>query len=153
MSNGWRDHLAGARMRVDQEFNQRVLDSQFSNQEWGLIMTAVEFDIDTPDDPEQAEMTANTENLEQIMPELDNLPQGMARPDGSNTDSGGGVLDSLKSVLGFDGADANGSGVDEDELAAATALVEEYASELQQFLEDEGRWDEICAAAADQSER
>ena len=149
MSNGWRDKLAGARMRVDQEFNQRVLDSQFSNQEWGLIMTAIEFDIDNPDDPEQAEMTANTENLEQIMPELDNLPQGMARPDGSNTEGGGGVLDSLKSVLGFDGADTNGASVDEDELAAATALVDEYASELQAFLEDEGRWDEVCAAAAE----
>lgn len=148
MSNGWRDKLAGARMRVDQEFNQRVLDSQFSNQEWGLIMTAVEFDITRPGDPEQAEMTANTENLEQIMPELDNLPQGMARPDGSNTD-GGGVLDSLKSVLGFDGADANGAGVDEDELAAATALVKEYASALQTHLEDEGRWAEVCAAAAE----
>jgi hypothetical protein len=148
MSNGWRDKLAGARMRVDQEFNQRVLDSQFSNQEWGLIMTAVEFDIDHPGDPDRAEMTANTENLEQIMPELDNLPQGMARPDGSNTDSGG-VLDSLKSVLGFDGTDANGTGVDEDELAAATALVEEYAGELQAFLEDEGRWKEVCAAAAE----
>lgn len=150
MSNGWRDKLAGARMRVDQEFNQRVLDSQFSNQEWGLIMTAVEFDIDHPGEPERAEMTANTENLEQIMPELDNLPQGMARPDGSNTDSGG-ILDSLKSVLGFDDTDANGAGVDEDELAAAQALVEEYASELQRHLEEQGQWEGVCAAAADHS--
>ncbi|WP_436900551.1 DUF5799 family protein [Halovenus halobia] len=148
MSNGWRDKLAGARMRVDQEFNQRVLDSQFSNQEWGLIMTAIEFDIESPDDPEQAEMVANTENLEQIMPELDNIPQGMARPDGSHDDSGG-VVDSLKSVLGFDDSDSNGASVDKDELAAATALVEEYASELQQSLEEEGRWKSVCAAAAD----
>ncbi len=148
MSNGWRDKLAGARMRVDQEFNQRVLNSQFSNQEWGLIMTAIEFDIDTPDDPEQAEMVANTENLEQIMPELDNLPQGMVAP-GGKQDSSGGVLDSLKSVLGFDDSDANGTTVDKDELAAATALVEEYATELQRFLEEEGRWESLCAAAAD----
>ena len=148
MSNGWRDKLAGARMRVDQEFNQRVLDSQFSNQEWGLIMTAIEFDIDNPDTPEQAEMVANTENLEQIMPELDNLPQGMVAPSGKQGSSGG-VLDSLKSVLGFDGSESNGKSVDQDELAAATALVEEYANELQHFLEEEGRWESVCAAAAD----
>lgn len=150
MSNGWRDKLAGARMRVDQEFNQRVLDSQFSNQEWGLIMTAVEFDIDNPESPDSAEMTANTENLEQIMPELENLPQGMARPGGGAGGSDdSGVIDSLKSVLGFDGSDANGSGVDEDELAAATELVEEYAAELQLHLEEQGRWSEVCAAAAE----
>jgi len=148
MSNGWRDKLAGARMRVDQEFNQRVLDSQFSNQEWGLIMTAIEFDITSPESPADAEMTANTDQLEQIMPELENLPQGMARPGGGGDDTGG-VIDSVKSVLGFDDADANG--VDEDELAAAAALVEEYASELQAYLEKEGRWSEVCAAAAEEN--
>jgi hypothetical protein len=151
MSNGWRDKLAGARMRVDQEFNQQVLDSQFSNQEWGLIMTAIEFDIDDPDTPEQAEMTANTDNLEQIMPELENLPQGMARPGGGGDGGGGGVIDSLKSILGFDATDTNGKGVDEDELAAATELVEEYATELQIHLKEQGRWAEVCEAAAAQS--
>ncbi|MXR53122.1 hypothetical protein GRX03_16120 [Halovenus sp. WSH3] len=146
MSNGWRDKLAGARMRVDQEFNEQVIDSQFSNQEWGLIMTAVELDIDRPETPSEATLTANTENLEQIMPELENLPQGMARPGGGG--DSGGVIDSLKSVLGFDSSDANGSGVDADELAAATELVEAYAAELQAHLEDQGRWTEVCSAAA-----
>jgi hypothetical protein len=149
MTNGWRDQLAGARMRVDQEFNQRVLDSQFSNQEWGLIMTAVEFDIDNPGTPERAEMTANTDNLEQIMPELDNLPQGMGQPGGSPDDDGG-IVDSLKRVLGFDGSATNGSDVDEDELAAAANLVEAYATELQRHLEEQGRWSEVCAAAAEE---
>lgn len=149
MSNGWRDKLAGARMRVDQEFNDRVLDSQFSSQEWGLIMTAVEFDIENPDEPEQAEMTANTEKLDQIMPELDNLPQGMAGPTEQSGGSGGGIVDSLRSMLGFDGSDTNG--VDPDDLAAATALVEEYATELQAHLEEQGRWEEICEAAATES--
>lgn len=151
MSNGWRDKLAGARMRVDQDFNQRVLDSQFSNQEWGLIMTAIEFGIDSPERPAEAEMTANTENLEQIMPELENLPQGMARPGGGGGGDSGGVIDSLKSVLGFDGSDTNGSSVNEDELAAATALVEEYAGELQAHLEERGRWADVCAAAAEET--
>jgi len=138
-------------MRVDEEFNQRVLDSQFSNQEWGLIMTAVEFDIDSPETPDTAEMTADTEQLEQIIPELENLPEGMARPGGDTGGNSGGVIDSLKSVLGFDDSDANGSGVDRDELAAARELVEEYASVLQRYLEEQGRWSEICEAAADES--
>jgi hypothetical protein len=112
-------------------------------------MTAVEFDITNPQEPSAAEMTANTENVEQILPELENLPQGMARPDGSTGSESGGIVDSLKGILGFDSSDANGSGVDEDKLTAATELVEEYAMQLQSHLKEQGRWDEICAAAAE----
>jgi hypothetical protein len=148
MSNEWRDRLAGARMQVDQQFDDRVRGSQFTNQEWGLIMTAVEFEIDSPDSPEQAELTANTDNLEQIMPELDNLPQGVAGAPTGGDDSGGGFLDSVKSALGFSGSDANG--VDEDDLAAAKGLVEEYATQLQTHLEEQGRWEEIRSAAAEE---
>lgn len=150
MSNEWRDRLAGARMQVDQQFDDRVRSSQFTNQEWGLIMTAVEFEIESPDSPEAAELTANTDNLELIMPELDNLPQGVAGAPTGEGDSGGGFLDSVKSALGFSGSDKNG--VDEDDLAAATALVEEYATQLQAHLEDQGRWEEIRSAAADADE-
>lgn len=150
MSNEWRDRLAGARMQVDQQFDDRVRSSQFTNQEWGLIMTAVEFEIERPDSPEQAELTAATDNLEQIMPELDNLPQGVAGAPGGQDDSGGGFLDSVKSALGFSGSDKNG--VDEDDLAAAKGLVEEYATQLQSYLEEQGRWEEIRSAAADADE-
>lgn len=146
MSNAWRDQLAGARMQVDQQFNDRVMNSQFSSQEWGLIMTAVEFEIEAPESPETAQLTANTEKIEQILPELENLPQGMGGVPGGDSNSGGGFLDSVKGALGL--SESGGGGVDQDDLAAATALVEEYATELQTHLEGSGRWESVCAAAA-----
>ena len=50
----WEDMIVGDRMTVDNEFTDRVQASQFSNQEWGLIMTATELDFEAADDPEAA---------------------------------------------------------------------------------------------------
>ncbi|WP_267163369.1 DUF5799 family protein [Halovenus salina] len=148
MSNGWQDRLAGARMQVDQQFNDRIVASKFTNQQWGLIMTAVEFDIENPQDPEQAELVADTDQIEHILPELDNMPQGMGGQPMGQQDTGGGgegVLGKIRGLLGVDGDD---DGIDEAQLDSAIQLVEEYADELQTFLEDEGRWDGLCAGAA-----
>ena len=147
MSGEWRDRLAGARMQVDQHFNDRVLNSQFTNQQWGLIMTAVEFEIENPDEPAEAELVANTDKLDQVMPELDKLPQGMGASPGSRQgDSGGGLLGNIRDLL--PGGGTTDSGVDQEKLDAATVLVGEYAVELQQFLEEQGRWEDVCESAA-----
>jgi hypothetical protein len=150
MSDAWTDNLAGARMQVDQQFNDRILDSQFSNQEWGLIMTAVEFDIENPGQPEEATLVADTEDLEQVIPELDKIKQQMGgSSDPTNQDSSSGLLggrlgkylDALQS--------SSQSSNHHQQLNNATTLVNEYALELQRFLEAEGRWTDICALAAD----
>jgi len=147
MDKEWTDRLAGARMQVDQQFNDRVLNSQFSNQQWGLIMTAVEFEIEKPGDPDRATLVANTEKIDQILPELDKVDQGMgAMAGGGRDDSSGGLLDSLGNLL--PGGSGGGSGVDEERKAAAVALTDEYATELQQYLEKQGRWTAICESAA-----
>ncbi|MFW6435748.1 MAG: DUF5799 family protein [Halovenus sp.] len=148
MTNGWRDQLAGARMQVDQQFNDRILNSEFSNQEWGLIMTAVEFDIEQPEDPDRAELVADTDKIAQIIPELENLPQGMGGvPQQGSGSSGGGLFSGLKDALGLGGGSGSG-GVDEQKLQSATALVEEYTTELQTHLEQEGRWEMLCNRAS-----
>ncbi len=148
MSGQWTDMIAGARMQVDQQFQQQVIDSQFSNQQWGLIMTAVQFEIATPETPEEAEIVANTEQVQQIIPELDNIPDGMGGPpQRSNKADKGGLLGRVASLFG--GGDA-GSGSDDEREAAAVSLVEAYAVELQNFLEQQGRWEEVCAAYAEQ---
>ena len=145
MSEAWTDSITGARMQVDKQFQQRVRGSEFSNQQWGLIMTAVEFRIDDPGTPEQAALVADTGNVEQIIPELESIPQGMgARPGGGNQSSGGGLLDRLRGLL----SDGSDDGVDEQKLDAANTLAGEYARELQEFLEQQGRWEEICRRAA-----
>ncbi len=147
----WTDSIVGARMTVDREFNDRVVASQFSSQEWGLIMTAAEFEIEHADDPERARIVADTSKLPAIMPELENVRSGMAAMGGAPGDggssggSGGGIIASIKSALGLDDG-GSGGGPDDGELAAAEALVQEYADELQAHLEDVGKWEQVRLA-------
>jgi len=149
MADDWTDRLAGARMQVDQRFNDRVLNSQFTNQEWGLIMTAVDFDIDNPENPGEARLVARTDHLENIVGELDSIQREMG---GSSAPvdqgaSGNNIVARLRQYL--EGLTTNsGGGDDREKLVAARGLIEEYATELQQFLEEQGRWEDICESAA-----
>ncbi|MHB9286636.1 DUF5799 family protein [Halobacteriales archaeon Cl-PHB] len=150
----WQDQLAGARMQVDQRFQDRVSASDFSNQEWGLIMTAVEFEVQFPEDPEGARLVANTDHLDDIVPELGRIQKqmgGSPTPVEDGPDRGG-ILGSLRSML--DSLSTNHDNTpDEAKLADARELTQGYADELQAYLEERGRWDEIRqAAAADQGQ-
>lgn len=149
MADDWTNRLAGARMQVDQRFDDRVLASRFTNQEWGLIMTAVEFDIENPEDPESAELIAKTDHLEDIIGELGQIQRQMGgSPEPVDKGPGGGlILGRLRRYLDGLKTDSRG-GNDREKFVAASELVEEYAEELQAFLEEEGRWENVCEAAA-----
>lgn len=149
MANDWTDRLAGARMQVDKRFSDRVRDSQFTNQEWGLIMTAVDFDIDEPEHPGQARLVARTDHIEDIIGELDSIQREMGGSPSpvDEGSSGGGIFGRFRQYL--QGLKTNSQGGnDREKLVAATTLVEEYATELQQFLEEQSRWEDICERAA-----
>ena len=149
MSDDWTGRIAGERMAADKQFADRVEASSFSNQQWGLVMTAVEFDIEGPDDPETARLVADTSKLPSIMPELDKVGQGGpmgGAPGGGESrggSSGGGFLDGVKAALGL----AGGSGED-DRAEEAAELAQAYADELQQELEANGRWERVCEQAS-----
>jgi hypothetical protein len=148
---GWQDLVVGDRMAVDQEFAQRVADSQFTRQEWGLIMTAVEFEIENPGDADRAQVVAETSKVEQVIPELENVRNqmnAMGGAGGGGQTGGGGIFDSVKDALGLGGG-GGGSGVDQDRLDAATRLADEYAGELQQRLESQGKWAQVREAAGE----
>lgn len=145
--NAWTDRIVGERMTVDQEFSRRVANSRFTSQEWSLIMTATEFEIDNPGDPETARIVANTEKVEQILPELENVRSQVGAMGGATRDGGsggGGLVDSIKGALGMGG----GGGSYDAEREAAETLTQEYADELQSHLESNGRWESVCAVAA-----
>jgi len=145
----WQDMIVGDRMTVDEEFSSRVDGSQFSRQEWGLIMTAATFEIENPEDEANAELVADTSQLSSILPELEKItemgPMGVPQQE-SNT--GTGILDSIRDALGLAGNASNGAGHDEQRLEEAETLVSAYADALQAHLESEGRWNEVRAAAA-----
>ncbi|MDB2236851.1 MULTISPECIES: DUF5799 family protein [Halorubrum] len=145
----WTDAIVGERMTVDNQFNERVAASRFSSQEWGLIMTATDLEIENADDPDAARVVADTSNLPAIMPELENLRSQMAgmggAPGGDSGGSGGGVVDSIKGALGLGGGGGSG-GPSDEELEAAERLVQEYADELQAHLEEVGKWEQVRLA-------
>ncbi|OTE98579.1 DUF5799 family protein [Halorubrum sp. SD683] len=145
----WTDAIVGERMTVDNQFNERVAASRFSSQEWGLIMTATDLEIENADDPDAARVVADTSNLPAIMPELENLRSQMAgmggAPGGDSGGSGGGVVDSIKGALGLGGGGGSG-GPSDEELEAAERLVQEYADELQAHLEEAGKWEQVRLA-------
>jgi hypothetical protein len=150
MPDNWQDHLAGARMRVDQQFEQQVRSSRFSSQEWGLIMTAVEFEVQSAGDPDSARLVADTAKLEAVVPELGKIQEemgGAARP--SSGSSGGGLFGRLRQYLGGLTGDASPEAGSDEQLEAARALTDNYAVELQAYLEEQGRWADVCALAAD----
>lgn len=148
--NAWTDRIVGERMSVDQEFSTRVQNSRFSSQEWNLIMTATEFEIERPETPDDARIVANTDNVESILPELENVRTQMGAMGGGQPDtggsSGGGVVDSIKSALGVGGGSSGGSY--DAEREAAETLTQEYADQLQSRLESNNRWRTVCEAAA-----
>lgn len=140
MSDGsWTERIAAERMQTDQEFTDRVAASPLSSQQWGLVMTAVEFDIDGPEDPETAELVIDASKLPSVMDEIRNI--GDRQPGAAPASgSGGGFLDSLAGALGVGEAD--------DELReTAEELAEAYATELQARLEERRRWAEVCELA------
>ncbi|TKX54701.1 hypothetical protein EXE42_06190 [Halorubrum sp. SP3] len=147
----WTDAIVGERMTVDNQFNERVAASRFSSQEWGLIMTATELEIEDADDPEAARVVADTSSLPAIMPELENLRSQMSGMGGApggggagdSGGSGGGVVDSIKGALGLGGGSG---GPSDEELEAAERLVQEYADELQAHLEEVGKWEQVRVA-------
>jgi len=147
----WTDRIVGDRMTVDQEFSQHVRNSQFSNQEWGMIMTAVELEIEHPDDPEAARIVADTENINQVMPAIEEARAQMGGMGagggggGGRSGSSGGLLSGIKDALGLGGGD--GGGGNDGRAEAAAALAQDYADELQEHLEQKGKWEEIRTTA------
>lgn len=141
----WTDSIVGDRMTVDRQFNDQIVASEFSNQEWGLIMTATELEIADADDPERARIVANTEKLPQIMPELENVRKQMSQMGGTaeKKGSGGGVVDTIRDALGLGGG---GGGNKQERVEAAERLTQEYADQLQQHLESKGKWEQVRVA-------
>ncbi|MFB6222391.1 MAG: DUF5799 family protein [Haloarcula sp.] len=142
----WTDRIAGERMAVDQLFNEQVKASSFSSQQWGLVMTAVEFEIENPGDPDAARIVADTSKLSSVMPEMERVanqgPMGGAGGDGPSSSSGG-ILSGVKNALGL-GGESGGNDQQEEEAAQ---LAQVYADKLQEKLESNGRWQSVCEQA------
>lgn len=137
----WQDMIVGDRMQVDQQFAERVRRSSFSSQEWGLIMTAVELEVEG--DGDDATLVADTSQVPAIVPELDRISREMGAYGGETGRGGGsGIIGSLMSTLGL-----GGRGADEETVREAEQLAGEYASELEAHLRQNGKWSLVGGSA------
>lgn len=138
----WTDAIVGERMAVDQQFAAEVRESSFSNQEWGLIMTAAEFDIVDADDAENARIEPDTSKVAGIMPEVEKMDRTMGGGPGTAAGSSdsGGVFSSVKDALGV------GDEEESDRMDDAEALLERYAEMLQAHLVENGGWEQVRIA-------
>ncbi|MFB6311567.1 MAG: DUF5799 family protein [Salinirussus sp.] len=148
----WTDKLARARITVDKEFYEDIERSQFTEQEWGLIMTAVEWRVHNASDPQTARLVADTSKVKDILPQLreirtrvEEAQRGVQRPrtlaDGF-TGWINGFVEMLGNVLSDEARDAR--------LDDAEQLANKYALRVQEHLEDKGRWEEVRLAAAEE---
>ncbi|MEF8853233.1 MAG: DUF5799 family protein [Haloarculaceae archaeon] len=144
----WTDMVVAERMQVDQAFTEKVAASHFTSQQWNLVMTAVEFEVESPDDPEDARIVPNTDKVETILPELDRVKNqrsmaGAGRASEPGDSGGSGLLGGIKDALGL-----GGNGEDREQLAAAEEMAQMYADDLQAKLESAGKWDRVREAAS-----
>ncbi len=87
-------------------------------------------------DARHVETAADPETLTAQLPSAP--PAGWQR-----TDSGGGIVESLKGALGLGGG---GNGVDQDRVDAAKKLTQAYADALQSHLESKNKWEQVRIA-------
>jgi len=142
----WQDRIVGARMTVDTEYEDRVEASSFSRQEWGLVMTATEFDIE---DGEEPRLYADTEHLADIMPEVEKVAQRTPTNPGGAEDGSDGIIGTVKSALGLGGSGGS-SEPTEERVREAEQLTEGYARELQRHLEARGNWEDVVETYRDE---
>lgn len=140
--------LIGHRMYVDNEFNPRVLESNFSNAEWDLIMSVVSFRVDGPEDPESATLYPVTKGLPDAIAATDELHDIHTVPNAPPTDASGGridvLVDRIKDVFGLDSYNRRSQ---DERLQAARSLVSDYAEVLEIHLRQQSQWANLCERA------
>lgn len=137
-NEAWHDRIIGDRLAVDQEFGQRIRDSELSNQSWELVMTAAEFEIDRADDPRHAQLVMDLDKLDGVLPAIANIEESQGRGRQSNR----GLLDRLIELVSSGGRGGR-------YRAEAEQLADEYARALQERLEETGQWQYIVELAAE----
>lgn len=131
-SERWQDAIVGERLDADRAFQERVQASELSHQSWELVMTAVDIELEA-DEAGNARLVANLDNLDSVLPAIADVE---ARGSGQIDSGGKGLLGSILGAIGLGG----GGNTHRSE---AERLANEYADELQELLEERGRWEQL----------
>lgn len=139
-ADDWENMIIADRMAVDQAFQEQVTASAFSNQAWSLVMTAVDFQIVNPEQPEEAYITVDSAQIDSVLPAMEEAEKalGGSPKKQSFTDK---IANELRGYLGKNRGDA-------ERRAEAEQLATAYANELHARLERVGKWEAVCERAA-----
>lgn len=129
--------LFGHRMNADKAFSEQVAHSEFSRGEWELIMSVISFEIDDPQDPENASLLPVVDELDRALQAAKEVP-GANDPYSREGGSSGGVIDR---ITGLFGGESKTTG---DRRGEAEALVGEYAQVLEAQLKEQAAWATLC---------
>lgn len=140
-SSGWQEMIIADRMAVDREFQERVNESSFSNQGWELVMTAVEFEIVNPEDPDAAHIEVNSEHIDSVLPAMKEAEKALGAPQQGGSSFTDKIASELKGFLDRGQDDAK-------RKAEAEQLAGEYANVLHSRLQRQGKWEQVCHQAA-----
>jgi len=133
----WYSRAAHERVQVDQTFNARLRDKPVTAHQWGLLMTAIEFDIVNPEEPERARIVPDVSKVDSVLEQVKEAEDASNAPAPDSP----GVVERVKRTLGL-------SDPEDPYKRAARSLASQYATELQEELEEQGRWEESCQRAA-----
>lgn len=136
----WEDVIVAERMETDREFHDRIRASNFSNQAWGLVMMATEFEVVDPEAPDEAYLSVNIDQLDSVLPAMKEVDEATGYQEPSSSSS---VVDSLRNLLG------GGGPSDDERRTEAEELATEYAELLQRRLVANGKWEQVCEIASE----
>ncbi len=135
-------------MAVDQQFTDRLAESSFSNAEWDVIMSVVEFELADPATPEHAHIEPRLDDLDTAVSAANDVPDvaatGPVAGDQQDNDRKG-VMGTIMNRLGMGGGGSN-TGNSDDRRHDAESLINEYSDSLEQRIKDAGEWQNLCAA-------
>lgn len=145
--------LIGHRMFVDNEFNERLLASDFSSAEWDIIMSVVTFRIHEPDDPEEAQLYPQLDGVPDAIAATDDLPdfqkvQSM-QPERHTSGRLERFVGRVQSALGLD---VRRKQKQHERIQNAEQLISDYAEVLEIHLRQQSDWADICKAALERAE-
>ena len=152
----WTDKMARARIQVDKEFYESIERSQFTEQEWGLIMRATDWRVANAEDPEHARLVAETDRVAEILPQLSRIRQDVqtaaAGPEAARqrtlAEGFSGWINGFVEML----SRAVTGGSRDSRVDDAQDLADQYAERVQAYLERRGKWDDVRRAAAEEQD-
>ncbi len=133
----WYSRAVHERVTVDSAFNKHLRSKPITHHQWGLLMTAIEFDIVNPDEPERARIVPDLSKIDSVLPQVKEAEDAANAP----TPDSAGVVERVKRAVGL-------AEPEDPYVRVARSLASQYATELQEELEKQERWEETCEWAA-----